>query len=94
MLNTGDLQNIVYISYQHISIYFVFRQCHTPDEGNLDFHSIYTYSSCTFECKLKVYFNFNIWNQALTSFALGSRKADRLYSLVSPTEPNSSQHHV
>ena len=34
--------------------YFTFRQCFTPDEGDLAFHSIYTYSSCTFECKLKV----------------------------------------
>ena len=54
MLNTGDLQNI-YKTYFYL--FFLFRQCHTPDEGDLDFHSIYTYSSCTFECKLKVYYN-------------------------------------
>ena len=36
---------------EHASI---FRECYTKEEGNLSFYSTYTYSSCSFECKIKV----------------------------------------
>ena len=29
------------------------RDCYTRNEGQLEFHNIYTYASCQFECKIK-----------------------------------------
>ena len=59
-----------YVSEFH----FIFRQCYTPDEGDLVYHSIYTYSSCTLECKLKVITTFILW-QALNCFALRKQRS-------------------
>ena len=33
--------------------YPFFRDCYTRNEGQLEFHNIYTYASCQFECKIK-----------------------------------------
>ena len=50
------------------------RNCYKKDEGDLEFHKIYTFASCQLECKIKegeyltlnfVFFTFNLFKSAM-----------------------------